>query len=315
MESEILRQSRLNIRTHYTDPVPLVRLEGIPLLTKGNISAIVGAPKSRKTFFATMLVGAFLNRSLYDFTSEVSGKVLWIDTEQSMGHSSKVYRRINMLRGQCEDADQPDLIFLNLRDFSATRRYELVKEAITTYSPSLVVIDGIADLLESNNDELKANEVQDYLLSATKQLNIHILSVIHSNFGSDKARGHTGSNLVRKCETIMTVIPDKGKDCSVVFFTTRDEQPDKLAFTIDNEGLPCIDDIPTRRAPKLEEVITCMNCSEQLTHGELVARIVDFREKAGSPCGESRAKAILGEMYQQGMIKCKNRRYMRVRGA
>lgn len=312
MNDDILSACRLDMRKHYAPPSPLLEIDGTPILTRGNISAIVGAPKSRKTFLATMIAAAFLNGKLYEFSSpEKSPSVLWIDTEQARVHAARVYARVNALCGYCEDADRPNFVYLMFRDFPSSQRFDLVSQAMERHTPTLVILDGVADLVDSNNDEAQATKLQDFLMSTSKRMNCHILCVIHSNHGSEKARGHTGSNLTRKCETIMNVYP--AATASKVWFVTRDETPEPFAFSVDEDSLPCIAEIPHRRVPKNEEIIeNVLLPKEECSYSELMNRIHEYREKVESPCSLSTAKRHIKEMLQQELVKCNNLRYRRI---
>ena len=66
--------------------------------------------------------------------------------------------------------------------------------------------------------------------------------VLHENPGSDKARGHIGTELTNKAETVITVQVDKyDDDVSIVsagFCRNKSFKP--FAFTITDEDLPKI---------------------------------------------------------------------------
>ena len=309
MSNPSLSATRLNITKLLSDPSPILKLNGIPILTRGNISTIVGPPKSRKTFLSSMLVASVFSKRLFDFSSDSGAvKILWIDTEQAMKHCAKTYRRINTLRGNAEDCDQPDLIFLCFRDFSAKERFSMTKEAIESYRPDLVVIDGVADLIEENNNEHDASDLQDFLLQTTAKFNNHIIAVIHSNVGSEKARGHTGSNLVRKCETIMQLSPADAS--SKVSFTSRDVKPNDFAFSIDDDGLPFPCELPNRKKPNKRQILKAvLNKGEAIPYNSLVERVVDYRKQCDSPISVSTAKQFITAVFKEGLIKCCDRKY------
>ena len=46
-------------------------------------------------------------------------------------------------------------------------------------------------------------------LKWTEDYNIHIVVVLHENPGSDKARGHIGTELMNKAETVIALEVDK----------------------------------------------------------------------------------------------------------
>ena len=76
-----------------------------------------------------------------------------------------------------------------------------LKEKIEKGNVGLVVIDGIADLVSDVNNLEQSNQVSQKLMEWSQKFNCHIITVIHSNFGSDKPTGHLGSFLEKKTET------------------------------------------------------------------------------------------------------------------
>lgn len=306
-DKDPLKKATFDIRRDYADPEPLIFIDDIPIITRGNISAIVGPPKSKKTFLATLIIGAYLRGGINPiFAPYEPGEVLWIDTEQSAGHCSRIYRRLNLMRSQPDDTYQRDIHMLMLREFSAHERLTLTEKAISTHHPDIVVIDGIADLIQVNNDEAESAILQDFLLAQSKRHDCHIINIIHSNSGSDKARGHTGSNLMRKCETILNI--SLKEDNAIVNFTTRDRQPKKLAFTIDDQGLP----LPTELIERMyiDPLImfkAILKRKERIRHTELVKRILDYRSECHSPISSTRAKQIIAHAADEQIIAKDNK--------
>ena len=104
----------------------------------------------------------------------------------------------------------------------------------------LVIIDGIADLCSDVNDITQGNYVAQKLMQWTKELNCHIVTVIHSNFGSDKATGHLGSTLYKKCETAINLeanTVNKGL-VTVSCKMSRNTAFEDFSFMVNDYGLP-----------------------------------------------------------------------------
>jgi hypothetical protein len=81
--------------------------------------------------------------------------------------------------------------------------------------------------------------------------------VLHTNPNSDKARGHIGSALQRKAETVIFV--HKVGDCSVVEPQfCRNEEFEPFAFIIDEEGLPVECDLPKESSGSTNECVRIM---------------------------------------------------------
>jgi hypothetical protein len=64
----------------------------------------------------------------------------------------------------------------------------------------IVFIDGIADLCQNENDVVQSKAVISKLKEWT-ELGFHICCVIHKTFEKEKAFGHLGSYVQKKCET------------------------------------------------------------------------------------------------------------------
>ncbi len=71
----------------------------------------------------------------------------------------------------------------------------------------------------------------------------HILCVLHTNPGSDKARGHLGSSLQRKAETVLFV-HRVGETSVVEPQFCRNEPFERFAFSINEAGIPEVCPLP-----------------------------------------------------------------------
>ena len=136
------------------DPVPIISHYGSVIASEGNISAVVGAAKSKKTFLCTALVGALLRQSGtvgFGITPSPKTNVLWVDTEQSANHVLKVIQRIHRIAGVNETTPFERLQTLTLREIEPKERFNILRDAIAYYCPRLVVVDGISDLMYNSN--------------------------------------------------------------------------------------------------------------------------------------------------------------------
>lgn len=196
--------------------VPVLQRKGALMCSEGNISAVVGEAKSKKTFLCTALVGSMLDvckQYRFDIEPRICN-VLWVDTEQSREHIQKVLFRINLMGKIRYDIHNNRILTLTLREESPQKRLEQIQYAIDYHHPKLVVIDGISDLMNNTNNLEESEELVAKLLQLSTIHQCHIMSVLHTNPNSDKARGHLGSTLMRKAETVMFV--HKVGECSIV---------------------------------------------------------------------------------------------------
>ena len=223
----------------------VLRVDGSVIGTLGNFSASIGKAKSKKTFnVAALTAAALTNGSVLHYRASFpEGKrgILYIDTEQGRPHCQQVLRRILRLAGLPEEQDPDNLVMLTLRKFPPDMRLAIVDHAIGTIPHlGLVIIDGIRDLLYDINSPKEATDIISRFMQWTDDKQIHIHTVLHQNKNDEHARGHIGTELNNKAETIMQVEVDKEeKTISVVeAMHIRDREFEPFAFRINEEGLP-----------------------------------------------------------------------------
>ena len=231
--------------------LPLISISGSCLCSVGNISAVCGEAKSRKTFLTSGLVASAMaipynklnNFQIVDKNHDLN--VLWVDTEQGEMHVRKVVDRISEMTGAKLGGlpSEPRLTTLALRELPPHERKQRMYDAMRLMHYDLVVIDGIADLQRNTNDLEESDALVTELMALSTLAETHILCVLHTNPGSDKARGHLGSSLQRKAETVLFV--HRVGDVSVVEPQfCRNEPFERFAFSINEEGIPEVCDTP-----------------------------------------------------------------------
>ena len=271
----------LDASTKISDPIPVLSRYGSVIASEGNISAVVGAAKSKKTFLCTALIGAMLRPSgtaSFGITPSQS-LVLWVDTEQSASHAQRVIKRIHRMANQPEDKPYDKLVTLTLREVEPKERFAILRDAIAYYKPRLVVVDGIADLMYNSNCIEESDAVVGEMMALSTEYNCHIMNVLHTNPNSDKARGHIGSTLQRKAET-MIYVRKVGERSVVEPQFCRNEEFAPFAFHINEEGLPEECEMPNEQTEGENGENICVRLMrENYPHGVdrkvLTTRLVD----------------------------------------
>lgn len=220
------------------------------LFTLGNFSAVTGKAKSKKTFSTTMPMAALIqNGIIYNkFRATLppsKNMIIKFDTEQGRYDAYIASKRIEKLIGV---DGWVNFKTFGLREYNPKERLKIIEYAITKYSNSIafILIDGIADLVNSINDENEALEVGTFLMKWTEIYNIHISTIIHQNKGDGYATGHIGSYILKKAETIISVERDeRDKRRSIVKceMIRGVDSFDDFGFMINDKGLPEIYDI------------------------------------------------------------------------
>ena len=217
----------------------------IPIGTYGNFSFVQAPPKTMKTFFISLLASVYLGGS-NKFGGDLKGHrdnkcLIHFDTEQGKFHAQRVFRRVVDMNG---GDDVGCYHTFGLRTVGFKHRIQFIeyylKEKIEKDKVGLVVIDGIADLVSDVNDLEQSNNVVQKIMEWSQKFSCHIITVIHSNFGSDKPTGHLGSLLEKKTETqIQLETNTVNKDwITVKCKRSRGYAFDTFSFKVNNVGLP-----------------------------------------------------------------------------
>jgi hypothetical protein len=232
--ADLLQNAKIDLSEEIPEP-PTILHEGNEIFaTKGNISTIIGKAKSKKSFLVTLKAAEYLQNN--------SGKLLFFDTEQSKFHVQKVGLRLQKM------SDVSNLNLFALRPLNTEERIKVIEYAIyNTPNAELVVIDGIRDLINDINDPHDATKISDFLLRWTNDTNVHIINILHQNKGDNNARGHVGTELVNKSETVASVKKDDvlNPELSIVEAEyTRNPPFEKFAFYVNQHGLPERGEVP-----------------------------------------------------------------------
>jgi hypothetical protein len=217
----------------------------IPFGSYGDFSCIVGASKSRKTFFKSMIEAAFIGGKSNVYNPSIKGHnaekkfVLSFDTEQSHFHTQRVQRRVlELIGGNCEFYKT-----FGLRSYTPKERFDFIDwvvfESEFKNNIGLMSIDGFVDLVTDFNSLEQATGLTEKLLNWTAKGKMHCTGILHKNFGTAKPVGHVGSSVLKKAETVVFV--EKGDDdVTVVKCEYSRNQPFKeIKFNVnDNDWLP-----------------------------------------------------------------------------
>ena len=240
-----MAESTISVTSTYEHSPVVLMVDDTVIGTLGNFSASIGKAKSKKTFNVSAIVASALSGSTvlhYRSTfPENKRKILYIDTEQGRYHCQQVLKRILRLTDLPEYENPDNLIMLALRKFSPKLRLAIVEQAIGTIPDlGLVIIDGIRDFLYDINSPGESTDIISKFMQWTDDRQIHIHTVLHQNKNDEHARGHIGTELNNKAETIMQIEVDKeDKTISVIEAVhIRDREFEPFAFRINEEALP-----------------------------------------------------------------------------
>jgi hypothetical protein len=171
------------------------------VFTKGNISTLLGRAKGRKSYFIKLLIASMRGYKDEQFMSMVKGKIALFDTEQAKYHIWKATKQIEQMITYWPN----DVDVFGLRPDSTADRINLIEGYIYQYEPEMVFLDGVRDLVTDINDAAQATEVVGKLMKWSYEKSCHICCVLHQNKADENARGHIGTELVNKSETVLSI--------------------------------------------------------------------------------------------------------------
>ena len=216
----------------------VVSVNGVPLGSQDNLFCITGGEGTGKSnYIGSILAGTLCAERLdsertlgLEITPNPKAlAVLHYDTEQS---EAQLYKNLGKTLRRADVETVPDFYHsLYLASLSRKDRLKLIRESMDLFRHKhggihLVVIDGIADLVRSANDETESIAVVDELYRLAGIYNTCIICVLHFVPNGIKLRGHIGSELQRKSAGILSIEKDDNPEYSVVkALKVRDGSP------------------------------------------------------------------------------------------
>lgn len=210
---QLCEQYRIKASSEYDEHDWLLYRDGIGFSPRGNIMIIAAEKKAGKTWMGMSICAAVLSGGFLGMTSNVGqARVIFFDTEQDPIDGQRIQRRIHYAmrdKGWLFNRDEDRFMLFHLREINAAQRLEFVQKAIRYFNPDLVFIDGIRDLLRDfNNLDESANVIQNFM-TLSSECNCAIWTVLHVNPGSEKMRGHLGTEAGNKVADLLFISKEK----------------------------------------------------------------------------------------------------------
>jgi len=306
--------------------------QGYRVASVGELSMIVGGAKSRKTTFAAAMVNTLLKcdpagiQAAEDGTAQITTdienlRICFFDTEQGDYHAARTYSRIT-------DGLNPEqvqrLTYITLRTESNETRLRIIVDCLLKMQPAphLAVIDGVADLMRDTNSNTEAQQIVGLLMAATAQTRkgdapkVHIMSVLHNSAANlGKGRGHAGSELERKCESVMmlTIAKDSASTSEITPMRTRNKAFPKMYIShTANGGSVLAADYMPATADDFTMCAAMLECAAELHPGATWYKF-DAIKKAhaaarkklggGDPVSETELRRDLKHFIEEGYLR------------
>ena len=318
-----LSKGEIKATDKVTIPPKILFVGDCTIATFGNFSASTGKAKSKKTFnISAMVAAAVTNTTVLNYRAclpEGKRKILYFDTEQSKYHCHNVLERIYKLSGLSVKKDDPRLLFWGLREYTPKLRIALIDYALRKHQEvGLVIIDGLRDLMYDINNGKEATDVMTVLMAWTSVYDLHIHTVLHLNKNDNNPRGHIGTELENKAETVLIISKNLQNNSisEVRPMHMRDKEFSTFAFHIDDNKLPVLDNgisvtVVKRREKSLvsldnevhQEILSkAFKKNSPTRYSDLVEMVSRAYEDAGYKRGTNGIKALLKLLSGKGII-------------
>ena len=328
MLSQMYTQTMMMLRSceiDYDNPPDasksVVAVNGVPLGTQDNLFCITGGEGTGKSnYIAAILAGTLGTERLdteqtlgLEVTPNPKGlAVLHYDTEQS---EAQLHKNLGKTLRRASLKAVPEFYHsLYLASLSRKDRLKLIRESMDLFHHKhggihLVVIDGIADLIRSANDETESIAIVDELYRLAGIYNTCIICVLHFVPNGIKLRGHIGSELQRKAAGILSIEKDENPEFSVVkALKVRDGSPLDVPMTLFGwdkaldmhvyRGEKSKEDKDKRKSNELHAVIRdAFRSATRLSYQqlcEILMRELDIKDRT--------AKKYIAYMKEQGIL-------------
>lgn len=243
LESKInseLDEYEIDLSAEYPEPKYTLKLSGIGTMPRGDIQAIKAKSKNGKSFLCSVFIASIFGCKDFSFDSlENNPVVLYFDTEQNKRNTAKLATRVHTLLGWDRKTNHKGFHTYSLRTMDSPQRFPYIQKIVNEKKPSVVFIDGIADLIDNFNDVEQSKRLIDALMSLSGEKDCCVCCVLHTNKAKDDSgmKGHLGTLLLQKASDVFEVKKNK-YTFNVSESDCRNTPIDDFAFSIDGHGIP-----------------------------------------------------------------------------
>jgi KaiC/GvpD/RAD55 family RecA-like ATPase len=204
---DYIRSHSFDINKIPPDESHIIFYNGIPIGSRGNILAITGKAKSRKTVVASAIAtSTFIEGEFIGFTSRLQpdDKVYHLDSEQGYYHYYHSQARVFRDAGLGTNVP-PNYMSIHTRDATVELRKELLVHIMEKHKPRVMILDGITDFCLDINDQKEATKLSELLMNLSYTYDALIIVVIHTTKTTGYMTGALGTTLEKKAQTVLKV--------------------------------------------------------------------------------------------------------------
>lgn len=226
---------------------PLLSIDDIPIIRRNTINIIQGKAGSHKSRLMETTASALIARNTDDssrfigFHKSANYKynIAYIDTERNKSEECPLaLQRIRKLAGYNKTNNLDAFRFISLKMEERTARKDKIKLLLPLFIKedrcNIIFIDVVTDCVGSFNDERESLELLDFFGQLAEENNCTFILAIHENPGTEKARGHVGTEVLNKASAVLQIgfegpKPPQNEFLKLNFLKTRSiKKPDPI---------------------------------------------------------------------------------------
>lgn len=224
---------RKNSQQNVTPAPAVIKLDQNDLIHQNTIVVVQGQTGVHKSRLSQIICSAIMpppKKSAADFDKlgfRTNGKipttVLYVDTERNIRDQFPfAVQDVHKVAGYNTLEISDNFIPVSLINIPRQYRMEVLKMFVEKKRKGLkghlfIALDVITDCIAEINSASSAFELIDWINAMCDKQNCTFLAVIHENPGSDKARGHVGTELENKATTAIAIRNIKSDEDADVF--------------------------------------------------------------------------------------------------
>ena len=205
--AELLKRS---YKPNYSpkEATPILTVQNTLVGRLGSFVAYTGLPSAGKSTYINAIIAAGLtNESRFEHSvNRLGRKIAYFDTESSEHDFYNNISRINKISGTGIDENRLFACWLRGKEIKVIQYY--IELYCIRENPSIVIIDGLLDLINDFNNIGESAALVRWLKVITTMYNILIITVIHEGKKDFNTLGHLGSMVDRYAESVISIERD-----------------------------------------------------------------------------------------------------------
>ena len=186
---------------------PRVYIDGESFVTAHNLSMIQAPPGIGKSSICESILSNVLNKDcegLGLYVDEEVERAVFFDCERDLSLIDES-NEVMLKRANIKEHNTKAIIVGLRESFSIAEKKQRIIQVVEHIKPQLIMIDGVADLVLDTNSIEQTNNAYLWLMEIIVKYDLSIIVTLHPNKGTTTARGHIGSEMLRRCEGVIEV--------------------------------------------------------------------------------------------------------------